>query len=181
MLVSAASRGDVLPETTLNGNAQPADAADALARKSLGRAPAWRSQVGVLRDNATLTLVYVAVAAAGSDAAADYEWRDLPRNGGSAPLRAALAHLRERIDREPVAFRLLGSAFTLSDLQQVYELLLERRLHKASFRRSLLAAHLIEPTDQWRTEGRGRPAQLFRYAPRRRRGTPRAVRFDLLG
>jgi ABC-type multidrug transport system fused ATPase/permease subunit len=68
---------------------------------------------------------------------------------------------------------------TLRELQQVYELLLERPLHKASFRRSLHAAHLVEPTKAWRAEGRGRPAQLYKFAPRRRRGAVRGVRFEL--
>jgi hypothetical protein len=98
-----------------------------------------------------------------------------------AIVRAALVRLREHMDRAPVAFRLLGAAFTLSELQEMYELLLGRRLHKASFRRTLQAAFLVEPTDEWRSEGRGRPAQLFRYAPRRRRGTRGGVRFELLG
>lgn len=184
-VLGAAPRAGDLPAAVLAASQTPADAADALARRTLGRAPAWRSQVGVLRDEAGLAILYVAVlpaGAAGGAALADgHQWRPLPRGGGNAMLRAALTHLRERIDREPVAFRLLGPTFTLSDLQQVYELLLERRLHKASFRRSLMAAHLIEPTEAWRSEGRGRPAQLFRYAPRRRRGLQRAVRFDLLG
>jgi hypothetical protein len=89
--------------------------------------------------------------------------------------------VRDRLDYAPVAFRLLPVEFTLSELQQTYEMLLGRRLHKASFRRALQAAWLVEPTDEWRSEGRGRPAQLFRYAPRRRRGNRRGVRFDLLG
>lgn len=70
--------------------------------------------------------------------------------------------------------------FTLSELQSIYELLLGRSLHKASFRRALQAASLVEPTDEWRSEGRGRPAQLYRYAPRRKRGGRRSVRFDLI-
>lgn len=98
-----------------------------------------------------------------------------------AIVEAALRQLRERMDRAPIAFRLLGRTFTLSDLQAVYELLLGRRLHKASFRRALQAAFLVVPTDEWRSEGRGRPAQLFRYAPRERRGGRGGVRFDLLG
>jgi hypothetical protein len=98
-----------------------------------------------------------------------------------AIIDAALAQLRERMDRAPVAFRLLGATFTLSELQAVYELLLGRRLHKASFRRALQAAFLVEPTDEWQSEGRGRPAQLFRYAPHRRRGGRGGVRFELLG
>jgi 8-oxo-dGTP diphosphatase len=93
----------------------------------------------------------------------------------------ALATLRLHMDTAPVAFRLLPATFTLSDLQQVYELLVGRRLHKASFRRALQGAWLVEPTDEWRSEGRGRPAQLYRFAPRKRRGASRAVRFDLIG
>jgi 8-oxo-dGTP diphosphatase len=87
--------------------------------------------------------------------------------------------VRQRVDQSPLAFRLLPPTFTLSDLQAIYELLLGRRLHKASFRRALQASYLVEPTDEWRSEGRGRPAQLFRYAPRKRRGLRRGVRFDL--
>ena len=60
-------------------------------------------------------------------------------------------------------------------------MLLGRRLHKASFRRALHAAALVEPTDEWRSEGRGRPAQLFRFAPRKRRKVKRGVQFNLLG
>jgi len=84
------------------------------------------------------------------------------------------------MDQSPVAFRLLPPTFTLSDLQHMYELLLGKRLHKASFRRALQAAWLVEPTEEWRSEGRGRPAQLFRYAPRKRRPTQRGIRLDML-
>lgn len=182
-VLTAAARGGALPAVALGQAQTPADAADTLARRTLGRMPAWQSQVGVLRDDDGLAILYVAVVSATTDVdvGPEYQWRPVARGATSATVRAAIAHLRERIDREPVAFRLLGATFTLSDLQQVYELLLERRLHKASFRRSLMAAHLVEPTEHWRSEGRGRPAQLFRYAPRRRRGLQRAVRFDLLG
>jgi 8-oxo-dGTP diphosphatase len=85
--------------------------------------------------------------------------------------------LRQRVDYTPVAFRLLPGVFTLSDLQRVYEILLGQRLHKASFRRALQAAALVEATDEWRSDGRGRPAQLFRYSAKTRRGKRRSVRF----
>jgi ADP-ribose pyrophosphatase YjhB (NUDIX family) len=181
-VLGSTARGAPPPIAVLGPAQAPADAAEALARRALGRPPAWLSQVGVLREAEGLTIIYAAVVAVPSTRTVgdDLQWRPLTRGAAPASVRAAIAHLRERIDREPVAFRLLGASFTLSDLQRVYESLLERHLHKASFRRSLMAAHLVEPTDQWRSEGRGRPAQLFRYAPRRRRGPPRAVRFDLV-
>jgi hypothetical protein len=93
---------------------------------------------------------------------------------------ASIAEMRAQVDQQPIAFRLLPAAFTLTDLQSVYELLLGRRLHKASFRRALHASALVEATDEWRSEGRGRPAQLFRYAPPRRKRQRRGIRFDLL-
>jgi hypothetical protein len=83
------------------------------------------------------------------------------------------------MDQAPIAFRLVPPLFALSELQEVYEVLLGRRLHKASFRRALRAATLVEATDQWRRDGRGRPAQLFRYAPSRKRGITRALRFEM--
>ncbi|MEO6877977.1 MAG: hypothetical protein ABI205_05810 [Gemmatimonadaceae bacterium] len=95
-------------------------------------------------------------------------------------IEVAVSAMRARVDHQPIAFHLLPPSFTLSELQAVYELLLGRRLHKASFRRSLHASALVEATDEWRSEGRGRPAQLFRYAPPRRKRTRRGIRFDLL-
>ncbi len=65
-------------------------------------------------------------------------------------------------------------------MQGIYELLLGRPLHKASFRRALQSAALVQPLDRWRTTGRGRPAQLYHFAPRRRRSHRRSARFDLL-
>ena len=95
-------------------------------------------------------------------------------------LATALNLTRTRLEQSPLAFSLLPRAFTLAELQQAYETVLGRLLHKASFRRALQAAFLVEPTGEWRSEGRGRPAQLYRYSPRRRKGSRRGVRLDLL-
>jgi 8-oxo-dGTP diphosphatase len=112
-------------------------------------------------------------------------WRDVHALPPLAPrhramVEDALAALRDRLDVAPVAFHLLPPAFTLSQLQEVYEMLLGRPLHKASFRRALQGASLVRPLDEWRTTGRGRPAQLYQFAPRRRRRVRRGARFDLL-
>jgi hypothetical protein len=176
-----ASRRPAWPLAPLAGAAEPDAIADALARRLLGRAPLWIAQVGAITEGDMLAIAYVALLPAGSEPPQGFRWTMVPKGGGTPLMRAAIAYLRDRLDREPVAFRLLPTTFTLTELQQVYEVLLERRLHKASFRRTLLAAHLVEPTEAWRSEGRGRPAQLFRFSPRRRRGVQRAVRFELLG
>lgn len=167
------------------------DAAARIANAALGTAPAFFEQVGTLSDGkrhpgeADVSVGIAALSPAGTGEPSDEaEWFPLAALPALAPrhrtvVDRAAAVVRQRVDQSPLAFRLLPPTFTLSDLQSVYELLLGRRLHKASFRRALQASYLVEPTDEWHSEGRGRPAQLFRYAPRKRRGARRGVRFDL--
>lgn len=181
-----------LPWEAPRGDDRLDDVAQRIARRSTGVAPAWMTQVGAFSDGrhqseADLSVAYVALVPMGVEEPGEgAEWfpvGDLPVIGErqEAMVDGAVTVVRDRLDLYPVAFKLLPSAFTLSELQQMYELLLGRRLHKASFRRALQAAWLVEPTDEWRSEGRGRPAQLYRYAPKRRRRGRRGVRFDLLG
>jgi 8-oxo-dGTP diphosphatase len=167
--------------------------AAAVSTRVTGTLPAWIEQVGAVGDglahpsNSTISVGFVALVPLGTPAPrgerfAWFKLDSLPalseRQEGI--VGQAVAAVRDRMDLSPVAFRLLPPAFTLSELQQMYELLLGKRLHKASFRRALQAAWLVEPTDEWRSEGRGRPAQLYRYAPKKRRKGRRGVRFDLL-
>ena len=194
VLVQSGERASamMLPWTALDPAAAMDAAAARFARERLGRAPVWIAQVGASSDGrrhpsgAPLSVSYVAVLPAATTAPDGMEWVTVADLTGLAPrqqamVSAAVTALRDRMDISPIAFRMLAPEFTLSELQQVYELLLGRRLHKASFRRALQGAYLVEPTDSWRSEGRGRPAQLFRYAPRKRRGVRRSVRFELLG
>jgi 8-oxo-dGTP diphosphatase len=181
-----------LPWAPLDPKHAPDHTAGAIALKASGVRASWIEQAGAFTDEkrhpggAAISVAYVGVTPMRTRGLPDgAEWFPVAKLPLLAPrhramIDAAVAQLRERMDRAPVAFRLLGATFTLSDLQEVYELLLGRRLHKASFRRALQAAFLVAPTDEWRSEGRGRPAQLFRYAPRKRRSGRGGVRFELL-
>lgn len=182
----------MLPWDAPQSGEGPEEAALRVARGALGVAPAALEQIGAFGDarrhpgEAQLSLSFVGLVPHGLDREhpPTAEWMEIDELPPLAPRQremvdAAVSVVRRRVDQSPLAFRLLPPSFTLSELQSIYELLLGRRLHKASFRRALQAASLVEPTDEWRSEGRGRPAQLFRYAPRRRRGLRRGVRFDL--
>lgn len=191
VLLADPAGGHSLPWDTLRAGETLDACARRTARAAAGRDPTWIEQVGAFADGTdhpggvALSVGFVAVLpeeALNEDAS---RWRDVRSPGDLTERHArivasAQAELRARMDHAPVAFRLLPVRFTLSELQLVYEILLGRRLHKASFRRALQASWLVEPTNAWRSEGRGRPAQLFRYAPRKRRGIRRGVRFDLL-
>ena len=165
--------------------------AERIAVATLGEEPAWLEQIGAFGDGrrhpgtAEISVAFAGLVAAGTQLPAEgdavfFAVADLPALAPRqrAMVDAAVAMIQSRVGQAPIAFRLLPPTFTLSELQEMYELLLNRPLHKASFRRSLQAARIVEATDEWRSEGRGRPAQLFSYAPRRRKATPRGVRFE---
>ncbi len=197
LLVRASAReGWTLPWVAVSAGEALEPLAARTAAAAAGAPAAWLAQCGTIADTrrhpggVALSVGFVGVAPARPvPPPTGGQWFPLDELPVLAPRHKALvelgvAALRDRMDVAPVAFHLLPRTFTLSELQEVYELLLGRRLHKASFRRALQAAYLVEPTDEWRSEGRGRPAQLFKFAPRKRRGgasARRAVRFDLLG
>jgi 8-oxo-dGTP diphosphatase len=191
LIVKAAAGGSVLPFQWIREGDALEPTARELARDATGIVPAWiaaGTPTTAKRhpSDAALSLPFVGVVGPTAAAAAGAVWHPVSALPALAPRQRAMAEsaletLRLHMDSAPVAFKLLAPAFTLSELQQAYELLLGRRLHKASFRRALQAAYLVEPTDEWRSEGRGRPAQLFRYAPRKRRAGHRSIRFDLIG
>jgi hypothetical protein len=170
------------------------EAAVRIGRSARGATPPWLHQIGAVGEDRRhpagpcLSIGYVGASIREPDASGaegSTSWFPVDQlpvlaSRHRATIRAALELLRARLDDEPIAFRLLDTTFTLGDLQHVYELLLGRRLHKASFRRALHAARVVEATHSWRGEGRGRPAQLFRFAPRKRRAAARAPRFDRL-
>ncbi len=76
----------------------------------------------------------------------------------------ALRRLRYKLEYSAVGFELLPEEFTLSELQYTYEIILGEKLDKRNFRRRILEAEIIEPTENKRT-GEGRPARLYRYRP----------------
>jgi 8-oxo-dGTP diphosphatase len=78
-------------------------------------------------------------------------------------LETALARLKNKLRYEPIGFELLPPKFTLSQLQQLYEAVLESDLDKRNFRKKVLGFDLLVPLKETQMEGRHRPAQLFRF------------------
>jgi 8-oxo-dGTP diphosphatase len=184
----------VLPWSTPSSSREDLDdVATRLLASLIGRSSSWLEQLGAFAGGMAhpaeveISVAFVSAIPMNAEIAADQNltWiplgdlRPLPARQ-QAMVGAAIERVQARLDQTPVAFRLLPNAFTLSELQHTYELLLGKRLHKASFRRALHSAWLVEPTDEWHSEGRGRPAQLYRYSPRKRRRGRRGVRFDFL-
>lgn len=77
-------------------------------------------------------------------------------------LAYAIQRLRYKVEYTAVAFQLLPETFTLTDLQDAYERILDEKLDKRNFRRKVLAADVVEETPHIRS-GDHRPAKLYRF------------------
>lgn len=105
--------------------------------------------------------------------AADARWHALRDHGVREKLAfdhadilaAAIDRLRAKVEYTSLPAYLLADEFTLSELQQAYELVLDRRLNKAAFRRRVIDADLIVEVPRQRS-GANRPAQLYRLKDR---------------
>lgn len=75
----------------------------------------------------------------------------------------ALQRLRYKLEYAPVAFQLLPRRFTLTELQTVYETILDQELDKRNFRRKVLGLGFLKATDEYRREGAHRPARLYEF------------------
>ena len=82
-------------------------------------------------------------------------------------LNEALKRLRSTLSYRPVGFELLPKKFALSQLQRVYELVLERKLDKRNFRKKVLATGLVVETDEVQQDVAHRAARLYRFDERK--------------
>ena len=81
-------------------------------------------------------------------------------------LRDAVARLEGKLWWSNVAVGILPGAFTMSEARRVYEAIAGVRYDGATFARDLKATGLVVATGGRRSEGRGRPGALYRYAER---------------
>ncbi len=98
----------------------------------------------------------------------------------AAILAAARARLKGKVRYQPVGFELLPPRFTLTEIQHLYEAVLETTLDKRNFRRKLMAMDLLTLTDAVQSGVRHRAARLYRFDRRRYRElTRRGFNFEL--
>lgn len=82
-------------------------------------------------------------------------------------LGVALERLRAKVRYKPIGFELLPRKFTLSQLQKLYEVILERPLDKRNFRRKILGMELIVELDEKQRDVSHRAARLYRFDRRK--------------
>ncbi len=74
---------------------------------------------------------------------------------------SGLERLRNKLEYTDIVFNMMPTYFTLGELQQVYEVILNKKLLDPAFRR--IIANKVEKTDKMKTGGGHRPSALFKY------------------
>jgi 8-oxo-dGTP diphosphatase len=75
----------------------------------------------------------------------------------------AVWRLRNKLEWTTVGYELLPKKFTLSELQRVYEIILQRPVDKRNFRKKILAQGQIIELNETRSDVAHRPARLYSF------------------
>jgi len=74
-----------------------------------------------------------------------------------------LNRLRSKLEYSNIAYGLLPTEFRLSELQRVYEVILDRPIDKRNFRKKILSLGFLDSTGEKEISGAHRPAMLYRF------------------
>ncbi len=107
----------------------------------------------------------------GSRKVTDLAWRavdEIPRLAfdHNEILNYALNRLRAKAGYSNIVYGLLPESFRLSDLQKMYEIIINQKLDKRNFRKRMLATGLLQETGKKDLAGAHRPAMLYQFKKR---------------
>lgn len=83
-------------------------------------------------------------------------------------IASGISRLKNKLEYTDIVFNMMPEYFTLGELQQVYEVILDKKLLDPAFRR--IIADKVEKTDKVKTGGGHRPSALFRYKIKNKKG-----------
>lgn len=103
--------------------------------------------------------------------AAWFAMDDLPRLAFDHEdiIEMALKRLQGKVRYQPIGFELLPPKFSLTHLQRLYEIILERPLDKRNFRKKVLSLDILEELDEVEQDVAHRAARLYRFDERKYR------------
>lgn len=84
-------------------------------------------------------------------------------------LDLALKRLQGKVRYQPIGFELLPPKFSLTRLQRMYEIILERPLDKRNFRKKVLSLDILQDLDEVEQDVAHRAARLYRFDERKYR------------
>lgn len=76
-------------------------------------------------------------------------------------IATGISRLKNKLEYTDIVFNMMPKYFTLGELQQVYEVILGKKILDPAFRR--IIANKVEKTDKMKLGGGHRPSVLFKY------------------
>ncbi|OQD43899.1 NUDIX hydrolase [Croceivirga radicis] len=74
-----------------------------------------------------------------------------------------LERLQNKISYKPIGFELLNTEFPFSNIENLYQTILNKPIDRRNFRKKLMSFGILEETDKISKPESGRPAKLFRF------------------
>lgn len=115
-----------------------------------------------------ISCAYIALVDAEKTQIKDAEWisTDMIKNADlafdhAAIIMEALKRLRGKINYTDIVFHMMSEKFTISQLQEIYETILQKKLLPAAFRRTI--ADRITQTEEFTENAGHRPSRLYRW------------------
>ncbi len=78
-------------------------------------------------------------------------------------LTTALQRLQNKINYQPIGFELLKKEFPFSDLENLYQTILDQKIDRRNFRKKIMSFGILTETDKIHQPSSGRPAKLFKF------------------
>lgn len=95
-------------------------------------------------------------------------------------LSTGLDRLRGKLRYQPIGFELLPRKFTLTQLQELYETILEQDFDKRNFRKKVQKLGILEETEEFQQDVAHRAARLYRFDKKRYRALLKeGINFEL--
>jgi len=139
----------------------------------------WLNQIRKNPNARVITIAYYALVKmedytpSPSSYAEKAEWKDIDEVPDlvfdhNKILKTALKKLRKEVENHNVGFELLPEKFTLGQLQQLYEVILDTELDKRNFRKTIKKMDSVLALDEKQKGVLHKPAQLYTYIGKRK-------------
>ena len=136
----------------------------------------WLRSVRTLPDQRVITVGYFGLVSLHDHSpqpasfAGGVSWVDVNEVGPLAfdhnsILNGAIEALQTQLETHHISFELLPKKFTLSQLQDLYETVLDKKFDKRNFRKNVKKMSHVVPLDEKQQGVMHKPAQLFSFKP----------------
>lgn len=168
--------GFSLPETDINTGENAEDAIERIIEDSVELKTSYLSQMHAFTEptrdprGPSVCIAYLAIINQETFESSfkNHEWQPLNELTPLAfdhnqIVQQAAQQIQNKLRHLPIAFNLLSSEFTFSDLEKVYMHGTEKEIDRRNFKKKILNYQLLIPLNKkLKSIGRGRPAELFR-------------------